>query len=395
MKITSVDILALKKDPAGTRPIICRVNTDEGFYGLGEAGVGIGSGARGAFELLKDFAPMIIGMDPMYNEVIWEKIFKQSFWGQGNGAILMAALSAIDVALWDIKGKAFNVPVYQLLGGKQRDKLRAYASQLQFGWKVEEFNPMDAGAEVEFYKEAAQKAIEDGYDAIKVNFMRFDRNGKLFNHLRTTGYLSREIMDIAEERLAAVREVVGPKVDIIAENHAMTDAHTAIQFGKMAAKYDIMYLEEACTPLNPGVMKKVADNIEIPLAGGERTYTRWGFLPFLENGSLAMLQPDIGNCGGLTEAKKIADMAHVYDVGIQSHVCTSPVGVAASLHLEAAIPNFIIHEHHFANTTPSIINQCEYDYQPIDGYFQIPEIPGIGQELSKMAIDTAEIVTIN
>lgn len=112
MKIISVDLLALQKDRAGTRPIICRINTDEGFYGLGEAAVGIGCGARGAFELLKDFAPMIIGMDPMQNEVIWEKIFKQSFWGQGNGAILMAALSAIDVALWDIKGKACNLPVY-------------------------------------------------------------------------------------------------------------------------------------------------------------------------------------------------------------------------------------------------------------------------------------------
>lgn len=394
MKIISVDVLALKKDRAGTRPIICRVNTNEGIYGLGEAAVGIGSGARGALELIKDFAPMIIGMDPMYNEVIWEKLFKRSFWGQGNGAILMAAISAIDMALWDIKGKACNIPVYQLLGGKQREKLRAYASQLQFGWGVKDFDPSDAGGSVDFYCKAAEKAIEEGFDAIKINFIRFNRDGKLLGHLDTTGYLSRQIMRLGEERLAAVRKVVGPDVDIICENHAMTDANTAIQFGKMARQYDIMYLEEGCTPLNPDVMKKIADNIDIPLAGGERTYTRWGFLPFFQNGSLSLIQPDIGNCGGLTEAKKIADMAHVYDVGVQAHVCTSPVGKAAALHLEAAIPNFTIHEHHFANTTQAIIEQCEYNYQPINGYFEIPDLPGLGQELSKKAIENAEIITI-
>lgn len=394
MKITSVDLLALKKDKSGTRAIICKVNTDEGIHGLGEAAVGIGSGAKAAFELLKDFAPMIIGMDPMHNEVIWEKLFKQSFWGQGNGAILMAAISAIDVALWDIKGKACNLPVYQLLGGKQRPKLRAYASQLQFGWKADGFDPANSDGSVDFYCDAAEKAISEGYTAIKINFLRFNRQGKILSHLDTTGRLSRETMHTAEERLAAVRKVVGPDVDIICENHAMTDANTAIQFGRMASQYDIMYLEEGCTPLNPGVMKKISDNVDIPLASGERTYTRWGFLPFFQNSSLSLIQPDIGNCGGLTEAKKIADMAHVYDVGVQAHVCTSPVGLAAALHLEAAIPNFIIHEHHFVNTTPAVIDQCEYNYQPVNGYFDIPELPGLGQELSKNAINNAEVVTI-
>lgn len=394
MKITSVDLLALEKDRAGVRPIICRINTDEGIHGLGEAAVAIGSGARGAFELLKDFSPMIIGMDPLYNEVIWEKLFKQSFWGQGNGAIIMSAISAIDIALWDIKGKAFNLPLYKLLGGKQRSKLRAYASQLQFGWNADDFDPANSDGSVGFYAKTAEKAIKEGYDAIKVNFLRFNRDGKILSHLDTTGRLTREMMHTAEERLAAVRKAVGPDVDIICENHAMTDANTAIQFGRMASQYDIMYLEEGCTPLNPGVMKKIADNIDIPLASGERTFTRWGFLPFFQNSSLSLIQPDIGNCGGLTEAKKIADMAHVYDVGVQAHVCTTPIGVAAALHLEAAIPNFIIHEHHFTNTTPTVIGQCEYNYQPVNGYFDIPELPGLGQELSKSAIDTAEIVTI-
>jgi len=396
MKITSVDILALEKEKgSGSRPILCKINTDEGIYGYGEAAVAIGSGARGAFELLKDLAPMIIGMNPFANEVIWEKLYKCSFWGQGNGAILMSAISAIDTALWDIKGKACNQPLYQLLGGKQREKLRAYASQLQFGWDPDGFNPMQAkGGETELYTTAAAAAVAQGYTAIKINFLRFHRDGKILNYLDATGHLSRETMHTAEERIAAVRETVGPDVDIICENHAMTDAQTAIQFGRMAAKYDIMYLEEGATPLNDKVMRTIADNIEIPLATGERTYTRWGFRPFLENGCLALIQPDIGNCGGITEAKKICDLAHIYDVGVQAHVCSSPISVAVALHLEAAIPNFVIHEHHIANTTRVTIDECIYDYQPVNGYFSVPELPGIGNELSEKAIRSADIVTV-
>jgi len=389
MKIISVDVIALKAtESAATRPVLCKVNTDEGIYGYGEAGVAIVTGALSAFELIKDMAQMILGMDPLQHEVIWEKLFKQCFWTQGNGAIEMAAISAIDTALWDIKGKYYQAPVYELLGGKQRNRLRAYASQLQFGWGVEGFTPL---AELSEYKDVSQKAIDEGYDAIKINFLSFDKDRKRLSHLESTGYLSREIMHTAEERLAIVRETVGPDVDIIVENHAMTDVATAIQFGQMAGKYDIMFMEEPAMPLNPQVMKKIAAKVDIPLATGERTYTRWGFLPFLENGSISVIQPDIGNCGGITECKKICDMAQVHDVSVQTHVCSSPISVAVSLQLEAVIPNFIIHEHHVINTTRDNTALGKYNYQPVDGYFDIPSLPGIGQELSDYALKTADI----
>lgn len=389
MKISSVEVITLKAtESAAMRPVLCRVNTDEGTYGYGEAGVAIVTGALSAFELIKDMAQMILGMDPLQHEVIWEKLFKQCFWTQGNGAIEMAAISAIDTALWDIKGKYYQAPVYELLGGKQRNRLRAYASQLQFGWAVEGFTPL---AELSEYKDVCEKAIEEGYDAIKINFLSFDKDRKRLSHLESTGYLSREIMRTAEERLAIVRETAGPDMDIIIENHAMTDTATAIQFGHMARKYDIMFMEEPATPLNPQVMKKIAEKLDIPLATGERTYTRWGFLPFLENGSISVIQPDIGNCGGITECKKICDMAHVYDVSVQTHVCSSPISVSVSLQLEAVIPNFIIHEHHLINTTRDNIALGKYNYQPINGYFDIPSLPGIGQELSDYALKTAVI----
>ncbi len=396
MKITSVDLLALEQDRGnGSRPIICRVNTKGGLYGYGEAGIAIGSGAPACFALLKDFAPMVIGMDADANEVIWEKIFKASFWGVGNGGVIMSAISAIDCALWDIKAKAANAPLYKLLGGKHRDTLWCYASQLQFGWATDGFNPAQAASgEPEFYGDAAKKAVAQGYTAVKANFIRYDRKGKILPPAATTGRLSRELMTLAERRIAAVRNAVGPNVEIIAENHAMTDAATAIQFAAMAEPFDIMFLEEGTIPLNPAVMKKIADNTIIPLSTGERTYTRWGFLPFLENQCLTVIQPDIGNCGGVTEGKKICDMAHVFDVGVQTHVCSSPVNLAASLHLEAAIPNFTIHEHHLGNTLPSCVEMGKYDYQPKNGYLEIPELPGIGQEPSELALKSAHKETV-
>ncbi|MDR1250412.1 MAG: mandelate racemase/muconate lactonizing enzyme family protein [Treponema sp.] len=396
MKIASVDIIALEQDPGCLfRPVMCRVNTDEGLYGLGEAGVAIGTGAPAVFGQIKDLIPMILGMDPMCHEVIWEKIFRQSFWAQGNGVVVMAAISAIDIALWDLKGKVLNQPLYKLLGGKHRNKLRSYASQLQFGWDVDQFIPSKgASGDPAFYADAALKAVAQGYDAIKTNFMRFDKDGNILPYTASTAYISRETMRLVEERLKATREAVGPDVDIIIENHAMTDASTAIQIGRMARDYDIMFYEEGTPALNPGVMKKIADILDIPLATGERTYTRWGFLPFLENHCLQVIQPDIGNCGGITEAKKICDMAHIYDVSVQAHVCSSPISVAVALHLEASIPNFIIHEHHLCNTLSTTIAECEFDYQPEKGYFSIPEKPGHGQELSKGALEGAHTETI-
>lgn len=392
MKITSVDVIALKSNEASSmRPVICRINTDEGIYGYGEAGVAIVTGAIAAYELIKDYAKTIIGRNPLAHEVIWEDIFKHSFWAQGNGAIIMAAISAIDTALWDIKGKYYKAPVYELLGGKQRDKLRAYASQLQFGWGAEEFQ---SRGDIEFYRDSYQAAIDDGYDAIKVNFFDRYEDGRRAGRLDCTGNLSRKLLHTAEKRIAEARRVVGPDVDIIVENHAKTDAVTAIQLCKVAEKYDIMFCEEPATPLNPQVFAKIAEKTSIPLASGERIYTRWAYLPFFENKSLSVIQPDIGNCGGITECKKICDMAHVFDVSVQTHVCSSPISVAVSLQLEAVIPNFIIHEHHVSNTMKHIKDLGLYDYQPKNGYFEIPDLPGIGQELSEYALKTARIETI-
>lgn len=146
--------------------------------------------------------------------------------------------------------------------------------------------------------------------------------------------------------------------------------------------------------MTPKTVKRIQEMITIPIAGGERIYSRWQYAPYFENGSLGLIQPDLGTTGGFTEAKKIADMAYVYDVGVQAHVAGTPLSIAASLHFEAVIPNFVIHEHHVFNIANFNRNLCIHDYQPKDGYIEIPDFPGIGNDLSEVAKKHMEIVTV-
>lgn len=387
MRITKVDVMLMDLQPEdnkGWSPVLCRVYTDEGIYGDGEAAMAYGCGSTGAYGAMLDFAKKIIGMNPMQTELIWETLYKETFWGQNGGPVIFSAISALDVALWDIKGKYFNVPVYQLLGGKTREKMRCYASQLQFGWG----DKKTPAVTIEDYVNSAKTAVAEGYDAIKIDFFTFDENGKRLNHEITTRLLSPKYVNLVIKRLAAVREAVGDEVDIIMENHSYIDAQVAVQLGEQAKKYNIFFYEEPCTP-SPKMNKFVCDKLNIPIAQGERIYTRWGYAPYLEDGSVQMIQPDIGNCGGITETKKVCDLAHIYDVGVQIHVCSSPLLTAAALQLETVIPNFTIHEHHVYNRYDYNKCLCKYDYQPVKGYYTVPELPGIGNEWSEFVFTRA------
>ncbi|MEL7647662.1 MAG: mandelate racemase/muconate lactonizing enzyme family protein [Sedimentibacter sp.] len=392
MKIASVDIFLVtigRPSVLGSpwNPVVVRINTDEGISGYGEVGLAYGDTKDGPFGMVNDFAKLIIGMDPMNNEAIWNRL-QNTFWGLGGGPIIYGAMSGIDIALWDIKGKTFNAPVYQLLGGKMNQKLRAYASQIQFDW-----GPVaKALVHPEEYGEACIKAKEDGYSCIKVDPLCFNMEGK-YKGWPCSGILQREQLKIVRNRVKAVREAV-PDMDIIIEVHSLTDANSAVQLAHAIEEFGVFYFEEPTMPMNASNMKEIAERVNIPVASGERIYTRWGYRPFFENHALHIIQPDLGNCGGITEGKKICDMAKVYDVGVQVHVCGGPQATAAALHLEAVIPNFIIHEHHQAALLPENIRTGIYDYQPVDGYFTIPDLPGIGQELSKEAMDTAIKVTV-
>ena len=311
MKITQVDIMSphIEERPMW-RPILCRIHTDEGIYGDGEAALAYGIASPAAAGMIRDLATLIIGMDPLDSEVIWDKLYKATFWGQNGGPVVFAGISALDIALWDIKGKAFNAPIYKLLGGKRRDNLRTYASQLQFGWS----DHPEIMTTLDDYREVSKKAVAEGYDAVKIDFFTYaPEDGYVYTAEDCTRLLTPKIVEIVESRVAAVREAVGPGVDIIMENHSRPDAQSAVQLGRAVQKYNIFYFEEPNTP-TPKTAKFICDKLEMPIAHGERVYSRWQYAPYFEEQSIQVIQPDLGNCGGITEGKKICDMAYVYDM---------------------------------------------------------------------------------
>lgn len=380
----------MKKGNVASSEIGCRVYTDEAIYGDGEGAIAYGTGSTATFGMICDLAPLIIGMDPLDNEVIWDKLYKETFWGQNGGPVVFAGISALDMALWDIKGKYFNVPVYKLLGGKKRDNLRTYASQLQSGWTDKGRIPLGKPEE---YAEVAKRAVAEGYDCVKYDFFTYDRDCRFIQKEEMTRLLSPYYINLVEERVAAVREAVGPSVDIIIENHSNLDANSAVQLGTAVQKHNIFYYEEPNTP-NPKTTRYIRDCLAMPIAHGERLYARWQFVPYFENQSVQVIQPDIGNTGGLTEAKKICDMAYAYDVCVQPHICAGPLSTAAALHLEAAIPNFVIHEHHYRCLPKTHRELCIYDYQPENGKYKVPELPGLGNEWAPFIFKEWNVVTI-
>jgi mandelate racemase len=392
MKITQIEVFHIHgvatEKASEQRPIILRIDTDEGIYGLGEVGLAYGSASKAAVGIVQDLGKHVIGLDPFDTEAIWDRLQKRTFWGQGGGVVISAGISGIDIALWDIKGKALGVPVYKLLGGKTRDKIRAYASQIHLDWA----SKRTPAIKTEDYARNALKAVKAGYDALKVDVFMFDKDGR--HGARYDGPLPQQALRLGRDRIKAVREAVGPDVDIIVENHAVTDVTSSIQFARAIEEFNIFYYEEITTPLNPRLHRLAKDDINIPIASGERIYTRWGFLPFITERSLDVVQPDLGNSGGLTETKKIADLAALYEITVQVHVAGSGVISAAALHLETVIPNFIIHEHHQKLLMPGYAELCLYDYQPVNGYLTVPELPGIGQELTEIAYKKADRILI-
>ena len=400
MKITSVECYLGDKGLGGF--VTVKVNTDEGISGFGEAGLAYGKCSEAAFGQCQDFARMVLGMDPFNTEEIWEHLHRHTFWGMGGGVVVTSAMAAIDTACWDIKGKALNMPVYKLIGGKTNKKLRAYASQLQFGWRtlIEKNDALTLLYDPKDYYDVVKDAMAEGYDAVKIDPVFAPLEERPMAEVMATqgnqirGCYREHDLTRSVERIAAAREAGGPDLDIIVEIHSLLDANTSALLGQALEPYRIMYYEEPTMPCNPGVFKHIKERCKLPLATGERSYTRWGFRQFFEDRTLDIIQPDLCNTGGITETKKICDMAQVYDVGVQIHVCGGPIATAAALQVEAAIPNFVIHEEHNANLLKIFKESGKYYHAPVNGFYEVPELPGIGQEMSEQAMATARKVVI-
>lgn len=381
MKIISVDVI--KADMQISKSIGCRIYTDSGIYGDGECSLAVGAGAEAAAAMIARLAKFVIGKDPLHTEAIWDSMLRLQavFWGQNGGPIVYGAMSAVDIALWDIKGKHFETPIHTLLGGKKRTKLRAYASQPQFGWG----DSFTLAKKPEEYAEFAKMACADGFDALKFDFLWGTPEYKL------KGLLPSKFWNEVERKVDAVRNALGEDIDIIIENHGTTDAMSVVQMLKRLEKYNIFYLEEPTIP-DAKMAKYIGEQTSIPLASGERIQTRWQYKPYFELNALTIIQPDVGTCGGITEAKKICDMAYVYDVGVQMHNCHSAITQAATLHLETSMSNFVIHEDAIrgGRMVQKLKNGemvCTRAFKTKDGFMTAPDEPGLGVEWSKATME--------
>jgi galactonate dehydratase len=325
----------------------------------------------------------VIGQDPRHPERIWERMYRESAWARGGGVVLMAAMSAIDEALWDITGKALNQPVYMLLGGKLRDRIRLYAN----GW-------YRTGGPPSEYAEDAEKVVKDGFLALKFDPFQ-DVSKELAWRPRRIWY--REEITAALARVAAVRKAIGPEVEILLEGHGWFDVNTAIEIARRVEEYDIKFFEEPLDTTNVEALARLAQTISIPIATGEKLYTRWGFLPFLQQGAMTICQPDVGNTGGISETRKIATLAETFLISVAPHNCWGPIGTAATIHVDVAIPNFIVQElfPYEGDNHYRMVDQA-YESNRQGGYIVIDEDrPGLGVNLDEkfMAPNLVETIT--
>ncbi|MDA1300496.1 MAG: galactonate dehydratase [Proteobacteria bacterium] len=348
MKITSIK--AIPSSGGGQSRsrnyIYVKVETDEGLVGWGESTIG----PRSVVNAVEEYGKVLIGKDPGRIEDHWQTLYHH-FQNARNGAILMPALSGIEIALWDIKGKALGVPIYELLGGKIRDRIWCYGR-----WD---------GDPVEKAVETALHFTSQGITALK---------GDPFNHNGL--FVPIQAERLAIEKLRAVREAVGDDVELIVEAHGRLAPSDAIRISNKMAEYRPFAIEEPVPPENLDALQKVAESISIPVVTGERLFTKWAYTDLLHRQIVKMIQPDVLHVGGIMEMKKIAAMAEAYYVGFQPHNCYGPICTMASLQVDACTPNFMIQE---GGITPWFQDAVIGDF-PIqkDGFLPVPTAPGLG-----------------
>lgn len=356
MKVTDVKTFAV--DCFRTNWVFVKVYTDEGIDGVGEATLEYKEKAlEGAVEHIKAY---LVGQNPLDIERHWHDIYRDAYWR--GGAVLMSALSAVEMALWDILGKKLNVPVYQLLGGKVHDRVRIYVN----GW----FSGAKTPAE---FAEKAKIAVQRGVTA-----MKWDPFGKSYMNI------SNKDLQTALECVGAVRDAVGPGVDLLIEGHGRFNIPTGVKIAKELEQFKPMFFEEPVPPDNLDALKAVKDQSPVAISAGERLYTRWDYRPMFDKMAADYIQPDISHAGGIMELKKIAAEAESRYIPFAPHNPSGPVANAATLQLAASCPNFCILEIMYSDVSyrrDVTTEQLEYS----DGFIKIPDRPGLGLELNEDA----------
>ncbi|MFN3308471.1 MAG: galactonate dehydratase [Anaerolineales bacterium] len=334
-----------------------QVFTDVGLVGLGEAT--IRSREHAVVGAIEDMSRVLVGQDPFQIQAHWQTLY-QAFHKRG-GVILMAALSGIEIALWDVLGQALGVPIYQLLGGKVRERVRVYNN----GW-FERLQGLDA------LTQAAQQAVQAGFSALKWNPFH-----------GASGWLSAAQRRKTIEEVEAIRQAVGEEVDLMLEAHGLFTPAAAVQVANDLAPYQPFWLEEPVPPEDETAMAFVRQHSAIPIASGERLYGKYEFARLVEARAVDIIQPDITYAGGIFETRLIAALAEARYLGFAPHNSGSPVSTAAALHLAACTPNFLILELP-NNDVPWRAELVEPVIEnPSEGHLPLLERPGLGVKLNE------------
>jgi len=336
--------------------------TDEGLTGWGEAVLeGHAAAVLACVQEMKDY---LIGADPAKIEDLWTVMYRAGFYR--GGGVLMSAISGIDQALWDIKGKYFGAPVYELLGGACRDRIKVYS------W-IGGDRPSDVG-------QAALEKKEAGFSAIKMNateeLQMIDTYDKV---------------DAVLERVAAIRETCGKYFGIAIDFHGRVHKPMAKVLAKKLEEFDPMFIEEPVLCENMELFKEIAAACNIPIATGERLFSKYDFKRLLQVGGVDIIQPDLSHAGGITEVKKIAAMAEAYDVALAPHCPLGPIALAACLNVDAVSYNAVIQEQSMGihyNVGKSVLDYVnnKEDFAFTDGFVQLPKLAGLGVDVNKALV---------
>ena len=349
MKITQIELFEVPP-----RWLFLKISTDEGLAGWGEPVVeGQASTVAAAVREMEDF---LIGRDPLQIQDLWQTLYRARFYR--GGAVNMSAIAGIDQALWDIKGKLHGVPIYDLLGGAVRTKMRVYS------W-IGGDRPADVA------RDAKEKQAL-GFTAIKMNATEEMHYVETYNHI-----------DAVIERVAAVRQAAGSGFGIAVDFHGRVHKPMAKVLAKALEPYHLLFIEEPVLPENNEALREIAAAAAIPIATGERMYSRWDFKPLLQAGYVDIIQPDLSHAGGITEVYKIAAMAEAYDVALAPHCPLGPIALAACLQVDAVSHNAFIQEQSLGIHYNKGNDLLDYLDDPLtfgyhDGFVNLPSNPGLG-----------------
>jgi galactonate dehydratase len=356
MKITAINSVVVNAEMRNW--VFIKVETDQaGLVGWGEASLEWKT--RAVVGAIEDLAPMAVGEDPTRIEHLYQKLYRQSFWRVG--VIGMSAISGIEQACWDILGKSLNVPVYKLLGGAVRERVRMY-THLGGGNMKAVYESFDPGPVIDL----ARQVVGRGYTAVKVVCVPYSEP------LMNATYVKR-FADV----IGKLREAVGDSVDIMIDFHGRTTPAMAVEYINAVAEFSPFFCEEPVPPENVAALAEVKRAVSVPIATGERLVTRHQFREIFEQQACHVIQPDLCHCGGLFEGKKIAAMAETYLMGVAPHNPLGPVANAAALHFALSTPNFLIQEDMLADV-PWRWDVVQHSLETCEGYWLKTESPGLG-----------------